>query len=199
MKTTIDNILEGIEIEERSPKILQTFDQSFASLRKRGYERHLSPEETFAVLIDAEENPDSKYKGIAGNMLSGVREWSSLAMLRLGDTLGLYWDPNLEFRNGVYVPKLGRLEYSRRETFDVRKVPSEEFVSLERLPSKMVKLLYSRSYSKLPERIREGAGIWMPSEGVLRPCGRGVYGNDFGVYGVYDGGASRGVRERRQA
>ncbi|MEK6904219.1 MAG: hypothetical protein AABW87_01360, partial [Nanoarchaeota archaeon] len=73
------------------------------------------------------------------------------------------------------------------------------FVPSERLPGQVVKSLYSRPYSKLPKRVREESGVLIPSEGVLRPCGRGDFYSGFSVNGDYDGGACRGVRERRQA
>ena len=101
--------LDNLVIEERSPrknaqKELFVYDQSLSSLKQRGYSRHLRPDESFRILIDAIENPNSKYNLIKEDMLSGYGEWLSLAFLRQGDIFHCYLDPeNLIWNGSIYV------------------------------------------------------------------------------------------------
>src|SRR3989344_807168 len=77
--------LDKLVIEETSPrdaknhKILYFYNQSLNALKARGFERHLRPVEAFQILIYQLENPNSRFKDLAKDMLSSYGEWTSLA------------------------------------------------------------------------------------------------------------------------
>ena len=209
---TLDNLV----IEEKSPrdsgnnKTLQTYDKSMESLRSRGFKRHLRPDEAFRILIDAIENkgkplinPSGKgkplIKSISEDMLSSYGEWLSLAMLRNGAELSCYLDPENLVWNGTSYVVNGALKHSGEHKFNIKRIHSEKYVDLDKFPQDLVTFLYSRPYDKLPEVMRKEnrrSQLWLPGEGIIRPCGRGSSFDDFDVSG-YDSRASRGVRERR--
>ena len=71
------------------------------------------------------------------------------------------------------------------------------------LPNELIQFLYSRSFDQLPNIMKPGgnrkAQIWLPQEGIIRPCGHGDSFDDFDVSAYYGIRASRGVRKRQQA
>ena len=198
--------LDDLAVEAESPrqgseKRLFTFDKSLESIEARGLQRHLRPYEAFRILIDAIKNPNSKYKSIKEDMLSSYGEWLSLAVITNKDRLTTYDDPsNLLFKDGEYLVRGKKLKHTGERTFTIPKgFEAGGFIPLEELPKDLATFLYSRPANRLPVEIRSNAGIYMPGEGILRPCGRGDDFVDFPVVfgGGFDYGASRGVRARK--
>jgi len=203
---TLDNLVIEplIPRQENNNKVAQYFNDSLSSLKQRGYSsysRHLRPDEEFGILIDAIENPNSRYKSISEDMLSGYGEWLSLAFLRQGDILHCYLDPeNLVWNGSIYVIQNPPLRHSGERTFNTAGVESEKWIDLNKFPDELVKFLYSRSFDQLPDVMKSGdkrAQLWIPKDGEIRPCGRGYDFYDFGVVGGGYYGASRGVRAQK--
>ena len=198
---TLDNLF----IEEKSPgqgndKILQAYDKSLQSLRSRNCQRHLRPDEAFRILIDAIENPNSKYKSISDDMLFSYGEWLSLAGKRKSGTkLHLYNDPDGTLNNYEFIPQ--NFKYLEEKIFTIDKdIQSGTYVDLDRFPNDLVTFLYSRPFDKLPDVIKSGnrrAQLWLPKQGIIRPFGRGDDFCNFNLNANYDDRASRGVSERR--
>ena len=137
--------LDKLVIEEKAPrdsnnnKILYTYDKSLEAIKQRGYQRHLRSNEAFQLMIDAIENPSSKYTSTKEDMLSSYGEWLSLAVLRTKpDELKLYLDPeNLVWNSSrsEYVVQ-GNLKYSQERAFNISKgIPSNEWVDLNKFPN----------------------------------------------------------------
>ena len=204
--------LDDLEIEPTSPrhnndpskdKILYTFDKSLESLKQRGYERHLRPDEAFKIIIDALENPNSKYKQLSDDMLKSYREWFSLAAKRTSKTdLEFYLDPeNLVWNGSKYTIQGSNIQcLSETKTFTINKgIPSQTYVDLNQFPNDIIEFLYSRKFNELPDIMKPGgdrkAQILLPQEGIIRPCGHGDSFDDFDVSAYYGSRASRGVRE----
>ena len=203
IETPLDNLVieETSQRDSSNNKVLEHFNDSLSSLRSRNFTRHLRPDEAFRILIDALENPNSKYKSIKEDMLSNYGEWLSLAFLRKGDALHCYLDPeNLVWSGSIYVLQNPPLRHSGESTFDIKGIKSQERVDLKEFPAELVKLLYSRSFNQLPDIMKSGdkrSQLWIPKEDEIRPCGRGDDFDDFIVGGNCDGRASRGVRARK--
>ncbi|MEK6861718.1 MAG: hypothetical protein AABY07_07145 [Nanoarchaeota archaeon] len=195
-----DLLIEAESPREGSSKRLFTFDKSLESINSRGFQRHLRSYEAFRILIDAIENPNSRYKSIKEDMLFLFGEWFSLAMILNKNKLTTYIDPsNLVYKDDEYLVRGPKLEHSGEKTFTIPKgYEAGGFIPLGELPRNLVIDLYSRTASRLPEEIRSNAGLYVPREGVLGPCGRG---DNFGIFDVVGGicfnGASRGVRVAR--
>ena len=196
--------LENLAIEQASPrdsnnnKILYVFDKSLEALKQRGFQRHLRPSEAFKVIIDAIENPSSKYKPLKEDMLSSHGEWLSIALERTKPSeLTFYLDPeNLIWNGSQYVVK-GSLQYSGKQSFPISKnIPSQQYVDLNKFPNELVKFLYSRKFKDLPKIMQSGdkrAQTWLPQKGIVRPCYHNGF-NGFVVGSDYFDRASRGVR-----
>ena len=199
---TLDNLViePSSSRDQNNRKKLFTYDQSLFDLRSRGYERHLRSDEAFRVLIDAIENPNSKYKSISDDMLFSYGEWLSLAGKRESDTkLHLYNDPDGTLNNYEFIPQ--NFKYLEEKIFTIDKdIQSGTYVDLDRFPNDLVTFLYSRPFDKLPDVIKSGnrrAQLWLPKQGIIRPFGRGDDFDYFYLYASYSNGASRGVSERR--
>ena len=192
--------LDDLAVEAESPRVgsekrLFTFDKSLESIKARRFQRHLRSYEAFKMLINAIENPNSRYKSISDDMLSSYGEWFSLALIQNNGRLTTYDDPfNLVFKNDEYLVRGHKLIHSRERTFKIpREFRDGGYIELKKLPKGLVTLLYSRPANRLPVEIRNNSGLYLPQEGILRPCGRGYDFGDFDVGGYYDR-ASRGVR-----
>ena len=196
--------LENLAIEQTSPrdqqnnKTLYVFDKSLQALKQRGFQRHLRPSEAFKAIIDAIENPSSKYKPLKEGMLSSYGEWLSLALERTKPSeLTFYLDPENLIWDGLKYIVQGQLRHSAKQSFPIsRDIPSNQYVDLNKFPNELVEFLYSRSFNNLPKIMRSGdkrARIWFPQKGIVRHCYRG----DFSLFLVDTGcdyRASRGVR-----
>ena len=202
--------LEDLEIEPTSPrdqngnKIQYSFDQSRKALKQRGYERHLRPNETFRIIIDAIENPNSQYILLKQDMLFSYGEWFSLAVQRANQTeLILYPDPkNLVWNDEKgYLMKGKSSDCSEAKTFTIdQNIPSQNWLDLNRFPNELVEFLCSRPFDRLPEIMKSGnnrSQLWLPQEGIIRPFGRGGDFVSFGLDANFNNWASRGVSERR--
>ena len=196
--------LDDLMIEQTSPrdqqnnKILYMFDKSLEALKQRGFQRHLRPSEAFKVIIDAIENPSSKYKPLKEDMLSSYGEWLSLALERTKPSeLTFYLDPENLIWDGLKYIVQGQLRHSAKQSFPIsRDIPSQEYVDLNKFPDELVEFLYSRKFNNLPKIMQSGdkrAQLWLPQKGIVRPCFHGGF-VDFGVDSYFNNWASRGVR-----
>ncbi len=180
------------------------FDVSLARLQKTGFERHPRPQETFGLMIDDLEGKlTGRLKDVSDNMFKSYGEWLSLAFERKGDVLVAYVDPkNLFWDKNVskYVVQGRQVDCAGKETFDIRGKQSKKIIELEAFEDKFITFLYNRSFNQLPKEAREGvsrAQVYLPSEGVVCPVGRGFIVGTFGVYGHFNDGRSRGVRNTK--
>ncbi|MDO8556136.1 MAG: hypothetical protein Q7R96_03110 [Nanoarchaeota archaeon] len=199
----LPSMLDDMVVEEKSfaeddDKVYYTFDESLSSLRERGYERHLRPDEAFSLMIDALKNASSKFKVLAEDMSSGG-EWLSLAMKREGTCLLCYVDPDIFTQTPVH--RKSKL-YEPRSTlvpsrvFSVKGLPSNRLLDLEALPEDLVVFLYGRNCRDLPGDI-QSAQVSLPERGIVVPYGRGDYNAFYDVVPLNsDGGYSRGMRLR---
>ena len=197
----------GIEFEQRAyhavvpmdkDKVLLSYEASLARLRAAGFERHARPQEVFGLLADGLEGklaPQEKI--IHDDMLASYGEWLSLAFERRGDTLVTYLDPErLEWKRDKYVKTRG-FKHAEKRDFDISGKRPHVLIDLNLFNDDLVQFLYGRSFTALPQEMREGekrAQLYLPEDRIVSPVGRG----DVGGYGIfcynYSGKASRGVR-----
>lgn len=190
----------GLYFEPRAPiegteKVLFSFDESLADLKKRGYQRHPSPREVFSFLADGLENKlTAEQKRIYDDMLRSYGEWMDMAEERKGNTLilysgidGLVWNPAQE----VYVPQNFRC--AEKKEFNIAGKKSQEWINLQKFDDAFVQHVYGRSFAQLPQEMRDGnqrAQVLLPAEGKLWPVGRGI---DLWFFVGIVSWASRGV------
>ncbi len=206
---TVKPALADIIFEPKAEKKLYTFDASLRVLRERSYERHPRPAEAFGLICNGLEGrlqPDQQ--AIADEMIQeDGSEWLSMVMLREGNLLHCYLDPeNLVWNGHKYVAQGGKLKHAGEEVYSIGSsigslrvwVPIKE---VNEMNPALVEKLWSRHYAILPEEIRQNGRLWFPSENVLWPVGRlgyfdGKYiiGTVIGTY--WDSSASRGVQQR---
>ncbi|MBI4016820.1 MAG: hypothetical protein HY363_03955, partial [Candidatus Aenigmarchaeota archaeon] len=178
-------------------KSLMSYDASLANLRSEGFARHARPQEAFGLLADGLEGKLSgALKVVYDDMLAGYGEWLSLAFEREGDRLVCYLDPEgLVWGDGRYV-KDSNFKFAEKKVFDVSGKSSNQWIGLGEFGDDFVRFLYGRSFSDLPVQMREGyqrARVYLPSDKIAWPVGRGDFVR-FDVCGFgYYGGASRGV------
>ena len=185
---------------DAAEKELLTYDASLARLQKAGFQRHPRPHEAFGLLIGGLEGKLTAELGaVSDDMLSSYGEWLSMAFARKGkqftcytDPVGLVWDN----KRSTYSKKRN-FSHAGEQQFDISGKASGEFIDLKQFDEQLVRLLYGRLFSALPQEIQKGvkrAQIYLPPDGSIWPVGRG----DFSWYNVvgydYGGRASRGVR-----
>lgn len=185
--------------DRETEKVLLTYNQSLARLRQAGFERHLRPQEAFGLLIDSLEGKLSEQEqAITNDMQANYGEFLSMAVERKGNTLVLYLDPeNLVYQDGVYAVQ-GQLHYAEMREFDIQGIPSSQYVDMSRLPTDCVEYIYTRPFSALPEKMREGtykAQVFLSSTGIW-PVG--CVGFDWFYVDGRDVRASRGVRSAQK-
>ncbi len=203
---TVKPALSDIVFEEKAVyngkmKGLYTYDVSLRALQARGYERHPRPAEAFDLIcrrLEGRLQPDQQ--AIADNMLNGYGEWLSMAMVKKGNLLHCYLDPeNLVYDHNKwsYVVQGGKLKHAGEEVYSFGSasgwVPIKD---VNEINHALVEKLWSRHYAVLPEDIRQHARLWIPSENVLWPVDRGDYIGWYSVCIYYLKIASRGVRQR---
>ncbi len=183
--------------EEKEIK-LYTFDASLRALRKRGYERHPRPAEASDLMcrrLEGRLQPEQQT--VVNDMFSSCGEWLSMAMMREGNLLHCYLDPeNLIWNGNKYVVRGGKLKHAGEEVYSIGSfywwVPIK---NVNDANPALVEKLWSRPYAILPEEIKQYGLLYLPSENVLWPVGHSNYGGwyDIGAYFNYE--ASRGVRK----
>lgn len=189
---------ETVAAYEGTEKKLYTFDESLARLQRAGLDRHSRPQEVFSLLIANLENKlTPEQKAVAEDMLNSCGEWLSLAMLRKGNKLSLYYDPkNLVWNRGSYEAQ-GSLRHGGEQKFNIKGLPSHKYVNIQRVNVKspqLVQTLWTRPFKDLPEVIQNHTGLYLPPDGQIWPVGRGNFNYDCDVNCCnYNDGASRGV------
>ncbi len=192
-----DVVFEPRTVYEGQHKKLYTFNDSLQALRERGYERHPRPAEAFDLICRGLEGRLSpEQQAIADDMMNSYGEWLSMAMLRKGNLLHCYLDPeNLlwDKKEWRYVVQGGKIKHAREEVYSISSFP-DCFTpkTMNEINPTLVEKLWSRPYAILPEKIRQNALMWIPPESVLWLMSRGGY------YKWYDVGTgyckvSRGV------
>ncbi len=196
-----DIVFEPTTVYEGKEKRLYTFDASLRALQKRGYERHPRPAEAFDLICRGLEGRlQPEQKAIADGMFSDFGEWLSMAMLREGNLLHCYLDPeNLVWdeREIEYIVKGGKLKHAGEEIYSVGSL--HWFIPIkdvnERNPA-LVEKLWSRHYAILPEDIRQNAWLWLPRENVLWPVSSSDYVDRYNIVAFSVSDVSRGVRQK---
>ncbi len=201
---TVKSALSDIVFEPRAvyggtEKKWYTFDASLRALQKRGYERHPRPAEAFDLTcrrLEGRLQPEQQ--AVADDMFSNRGEWLSMTMLREGNLLHCYLDPeNLVWNGHKYVVPGGKLKHAGEEVYSIGStnecVPIKD---VNEINPALVEKLWSRPYAILPEKIRQNAWLLLPPENTLWPVGRGDYNNEYDIDSSYYGLASRGVCHR---
>lgn len=211
---TLDQLVieaSALRSQADGEKDLLTYDASLAGLKSRGYARHLRPDEVFKIMIDALENPSSKWKGVDADLRSSYGEWLS-AYFQVspdGKELTVFLDPeNLELKGSVYVVdgNNGLVKGSSMHKFSLEKVVGAETKNIclrnwvplsqvNKVSSELVEFLYTRPYDRLPDRIKNNGGLRLPKAGKGWPVGRGIGDINYSLDASYSDGASRGVRQ----
>ncbi len=195
-----DIVFEPRSVYEGKHKKLYTFDASLRALRKRGYERHPRPAEAFDLICRGLEGRLSlEQQTIADDMMNDYGEWLSMAMLRKGNLLHCYLDPeNLiwnQHRFGYDVQE-GKLKHAGEEVYSIGSVNG--LVSVEdvnEINHALVEKLWSRHYVILPKEVRQNARLWFLPEKFLWPVSCFGYFRSLYFIGTNDKfWASRGVR-----
>ena len=214
MTVTEQGVLEKLVVEptalrtqDDKDKMRFLFHESLKHLKEeRKYLRHLRPYEAFGILMDALENPQSKWNTIAQDMLV-PSEWVSAAVRREGIMLEVVFDPESTMfgERGAKIIPSDFLEHAgETHLFHIGNISSDRFTDLRKFPDQLVRLMYGRSFSELPLVMREGyqrSQICLPQDGnCWWPLGRGNYNlgyrvNSFGDQKSYHRG-SRGCREK---
>ena len=197
---------QGIAFEQpayRKPdaagKELLTYDASLARLQKAGFQRHPRPHEAFGLLIDGLEGKLTAELGaVSSDMLSSWGEWLSMAFARKGKQLTCYTDPvGLVWNKKSNTYKKQDFSHAGEQQFAVSGKASETWIDLHQFDEQLVRLLYGRLFSALPQEMREGtkrAQIYLPPDGSIWPVGRGYFGRYYVNGGSSSNWASRGVR-----
>lgn len=192
-------VLQGIEFEPRAQceigndtNVLQSRDDSFATLQSRGYERHPYMREYFALFIASLEGKLSADKqAVLDDMNQGRGEWFHDVLLANDTTITFY--------DGVtkIVHEPSELTHTTQKTFNLNGLKPASYYSVEQVFSANAKLgenIWTKEYDKLPKLIKTNSGILLPQRNVIRPVGCGDYDGDYSVSAYdYDGRASRGV------
>ncbi len=196
-----DIVFEPRKVYDGKYKKFYTFDENLRALRERGYERHPRPAEAFDLICRGLEGRLSlEQQAIADDMIKGSGEWLSMAMLREGNLLHCYLDPE-NFRGDEkswkYVVNGGKLKHAGEEVYSIGSLRG--WVSIKEINEinpALVEKLWSRHYAILPEEIRQNALLWIPPENVLWPVSRfGYFNSRYVIYtNCFSNLASRGVR-----
>ncbi len=202
---TVKPALADIIFEEKAAynekeKRFYTFDASLRALRKRGYERHPRPAEALRLICNGLEGRlQPEQQAVADDMFSSWGEWLSMAMLREGNLLHCYLDPeNLlwDEKAWKYVVQGRKLKHAGEEIYSVGSlrwwVPIKD---VNEMNPALVEKLWSRHYAVLPKEIKHKAYLFIPPANVLWPVGLGSCINKYNIT-TYSYGGSRGVRQR---
>jgi len=188
----INASFENLQFEPVSSKENMTFDKSLQSLRERGYERHLRPQEAFAIIIAyLEKKLSSELDNIVQDMqISG--EWLSCAFEIKGVFLYVYLDPEgLVYRGEKYVKQ--DFSCSEERIFNIKGIHLQERISIKDLPAGLIPYFYGKKFENLPKKLQDSE-FFLPSNNVIRPVGRDIYNGSYFVDCVcFDVRASRGV------
>ncbi len=194
-----DIVFEPRSVYEGGYKKLYTFDESLRALQKRGYERHPRPIEAFDLICrELEGRLQPEQQAIADDMMNSYGEWLSMAMLRKGNLLHCYLDPENLVRERTkykYVTQGGKLKHAGEEVYSIGSVC--EWVSITKVDEinpTFVEKLWSRPYAILPEEIRQHALLLLPLENVLSPVSHCYYGCEYNIHTHFNSRASRGVQ-----
>ncbi len=191
-----DVVFQPKAVYKEEEKRLYTFDASLRALRERGYERHPRPAEAFDLIcrgLEGRLQPEQQV--VADDRVDNNGEWLSMAVLREGNLLHCYLDPeNLRWNGNDYVVQGGKLKHAGEEVYSVSSlcewVPIKE---TNEINPALVEKLWSRHYAILPEEVRQNAWLYLPPENVLWPVSRG-FANQYIISAYYNFKASRGVR-----
>ncbi len=172
----------GIYFERKAPrdssgdKILYSYKDSVKRVHSFNG-RHAYPNEAFSFLIaNLEGRLNSGQKEVADDMLDNYGEWLCECERR---------------RNKLVV----YLDGSADMEFNVKEIPSMQYVGLGKFPEEFVTSIYSRSFEELPEKIKMYAQVFLPPDGKKWPLGRGGYYDFNDVY--YYSRVSRWVAVRK--
>ena len=195
----VDIVFEEKAVDNGKEKNFYTFDASLRVLRKRGYERHPRPAEAFGLICNGLEGRlQPEQQTVADNMLNGYEEWLSMALLREGNLLYCYLDPeNLRWdeKEWKYVVQGGKLKHAGEEVYSIGSmrggVPIKDMNEINPL---LVEKLWSRHYAILPEEIRQKTWLYLPPENVLWPVDHSNYDGRYHIGTHFYSRASRGVR-----
>ncbi len=201
---TVKSALSDIVFEPRAvyggtEKKWYTFDASLRALQKRGYERHPRPAEAFDLTcrrLEGRLQPEQQ--AVADDMFSNRGEWLSMTMLREGNLLHCYLDPeNLVWNGHKYVVPGGKLKNAGEEVYSIGSLHRLIHIKyMNDVNPALVEKLWSHHYALLPEEIRQNAWILLPPENALRPVSSNNYITKYDVDTSYITSASRGVRQR---
>lgn len=157
--------LDVLEIE---PEFLGGFyfEESLKRLKEAGYDRHFYPWEYFSLLIGHFEGKlGRKLDALAKSMLYGLGGWLSVAVERYDDTLVCYADPqNVKWASDAFQYTIDGafLRHRGCKEFDVKGIPSEEWVDLGRFKDDFVEYFYTRKFEQLPIGLRRNAKVCLP-------------------------------------
>ncbi len=193
-----DVVFEPKVVYEGKEKKLYTFDVSLRALRERGYERHPRPAEAFDLICRGLEGRlQPEQQAVVDDMMSCYGEWLSMAMMREGNLLHCYLDPeNLMWNGNKYVAQGGKLQHAGEEVYSIGSVNGYVPIKdVNEINPVLVEKLWSRHYAILPEEIKQKAWLFLLPENVLWPVAREDYCG-FSISSYLDHWASRGVRQR---
>ena len=135
-------------------------------------------------------------KATADDRVNSYGEWLSMAMLREGNLLHCYFDPeNLVWDGNKYTAQGEKLKHAGEEVYSIGSM--NRWVSIKdvnEINPALVEKLWSRHYAILPEEVRQKAWLLIPSENSLLPVSRGNYINRYVIDFNSNFKVSRGVR-----
>jgi hypothetical protein len=200
----IDDILAHLDIEPEKENKLMTYKNSLKRLSDKGYERHLYPNEAFAVIYKGLEEPEGPYGKIAQDMLEGWGEWTNIAMKRKGNTLSIATDPeNILWTSvGYRIKDNQEIQCKNRETYTINGNERYTIITtLEETDHTLVRKLWGTDAKTIIEHATkfgnspDSIGLWVFDDNIWRPVVRG--GSGLAFDSVNARGTSRGVRVKQ--
>jgi len=173
-----EDILKDLVISQRHGEEL-LYNTSLNRLKIEGYERHLRPDECFTLIARyLEGNLKEPLRSIAYNIVNvSLLDWLSIAFQRQGGILHCYLDPEGLVWNGECYAPHPKVQYSQKKEFDIKGIPSLDWVGLDRFEDGFVRFFYGKSFEELPEEFTDGiykAQIVIPEENVYYAMARGL-------------------------
>lgn len=215
--------LDGIIVEVESPKDGSSsrnfyFNESLSHLKtRRGYDRHLRPDEIFRIIIECLENPSSKFENI-NNDFNSTYQWLSayFQISSNGKELTVFLDPeNIKWDNTRYTGGYiidgnnGEIKCSSKHKFCLEKIIKRFLRGVEiknidlwkdvplslvnDVNPELVEFLYGKPYDILPTIIKKRGNIHLPYADEGSPVG--IIYSDFSI-NKCTMCASRGVKTK---
>jgi len=168
----VDNFL----IEGGTAPDKLTFNESLEALKKRGYQRHLRPDEYFKMVADKfDENNCAETQEILYQIEHGSSTWLSFALE--WDDIAIRCYTDLEFAGFDPKEKVYSVDWKNFNSYGSYKfvhsdtISSGKWMTLKELPREFVELIYpdARWLDEKPFNLQMGPCIMFPSNKKIWP------------------------------